>query len=104
MPNGNNKIGISIPKARAHTIPPKNKEPVSPIKTFAGLKFHTKKPMQPPATQTDSKLIPTVLMTVPISIKNNATKNVTDVFKPSMPSVKLTAFTIPTITIAAKIQ
>ena len=34
--------GIRSPNARATTSPPKNIEPVSPINTFAGWKFHTK--------------------------------------------------------------
>lgn len=43
-------MGRFMPKVRAHTAPPKNNEPVSPMNTLAGLKFHRRKPRQPPAT------------------------------------------------------
>ena len=39
IPNVISIIGISYAKARAEIAPPKNNEPVSPIKTFAGLKL-----------------------------------------------------------------
>ena len=36
-------------KPIAQTAPPRNIEPVSPIKTFAGCRFQTRKPRQAPA-------------------------------------------------------
>ena len=44
------KRSSHLPKiARVPNKPPKAREPVSPINTFAGWKFHTKKPSVPPA-------------------------------------------------------
>ena len=74
----------SAPKPKAQTIPPKNKEPVSPIKTLAGCKFHTKNPKQPPAKAAASKLIPNIPKRFAITIKNTAMKKVTEVCNPSI--------------------
>ena len=42
--------GISYANASAAIAPPRKSEPVSPMKTLAGLKLNTKKPNRPPRT------------------------------------------------------
>ena len=88
-------------KAIAHINPPKNNEPVSPINTLAGCILNIKNPKHPPISAPVTMLKFIMLKKPAISIKNIATKNVIDVHKPSIPSVKFTALTIPTINNAA---
>ena len=88
--------------ASAHTMPPRKSEPVSPINTFAGWKFQTRKPRQPPATAALNAVTPSIKSVLEISIKETATKKVIEPSRPSTPSVRLTAFTMPTITIAER--
>ena len=78
-------------------LPPRNREPVSPIKTFAGLKFQIRNPRHPPAVAAARIPMPFAPKIPAITIKIKEAKNVTEAFRPSIPSVKLTALTIPTI-------
>ena len=88
-------IGQSKAYAIATTIPPRNIEPVSPIKTFAGYLFQTKKPAQPPRRAAEITPIPRHLWTSAITIKLIAAVAVTEEQSPSIPSVKLTALIAP---------
>ena len=87
--------GIRSPNARATTSPPKNIEPVSPINTFAGWKFHTKKPRQTPASAAANRFICTKPSMEEMTRKPMAATIVTEDASPSMPSVRLTALTAP---------
>ena len=95
-----NKTGIFIVKAKAQIIPPKNNDPVSPIKTFAGYAFQKRKPKHPPTKAADTILKPIILKIPAITMKKSPAKNVSDASNPSIPSVKFTAFTMPTINTA----
>ena len=77
-------------------IPPKKRDPVSPIKIFAGYKLNIKKPKIIPSKIPVIKPREIVLKkTSETNIKNKATVRETHPAKPSMPSVKFTLFTTP---------
>ena len=95
-------MGKSMPKAKAHTIPPINREPVSPINTFAGCQFQIKKPMHAAALASPKAERPVIERIPAHKAKDRNAKKETVVFRPSIPSVKFTALTIPTMTTAAK--
>ena len=93
--------------------PPKDKEPVSPIKIFAGGALYQRKPKQAPTIDpqkidnsptfgiyciwrySEKIVFPT---TYEIKVNDKATSITGTVAKPSNPSVKLTAFEDPTKT------
>ena len=84
------------------TAPPKANEPVSPINILAGWWLKYKNPNNPPTNEmqiTEILLNPAVLQ-----IYVNAKKKIADVplANPSSPSVKLTALTVPKMTINRK--
>ena len=88
-------IGRSIPKESATTIPPRNIEPVSPINTFAGFEFQHIKPTQAPATAAD-RTLNDINPSKPAAIINaQDTTSVTVDARPSIPSVRFTAFVNP---------
>lgn len=83
--------------------PPRNREPVSPINTFAGLKLYIRKPTRPPArpdanmpSSRNSSPHATVTQT-----KNRHTGTEVPLARPVTPSVIFTALTVPTIINAA---
>ena len=79
---------------------PKKLEPVSPIKVFAGLKLKGKNPTNEPARAVISKM---EIKGEPLSVKiiSSEKHDITPIpaDKPSNPSIKFTAFVIPTIQI-----
>lgn len=81
--------------ATTATAPPRAKEPVSPIKTLAGKALYLKKPSRAPKS-TPQKIAKSYRpKTIEIIVKNVITNKVTEVAKPSNPSVRLTAFVVP---------
>ena len=99
--------------ATAAKEPPKDNEPVSPIKILAGGALYQRKPKQDPTIDpqniessptsgiycsckySEKIVFPT---TYEIKVKDSATNITGTVAKPSNPSVKLTAFEDPIIT------
>ena len=99
--------------AIAANEPPKESEPVSPIKIFAGGALYQRKPKQDPTTEpqniansptsgiycickySEKIVLPT---TYEINVNERATNITGTVANPSKPSVKLTAFDAPMIT------
>ena len=97
--------------------PPNDKDPVSPIKIFAGGALYQRKPKQAPTIDpqntdasptlaiqgickySEKTVLPT---TQHIRVKERATNITGTVAKPSNPSVRLTAFEDPTIIKTAK--
>ena len=79
-------------------IPPKRREPVSPINTFAGCKLKTKNAKFVPHTILPNNTTSFTLYFIPITVRQAITMVVTLVANPSIPSVKLTAFVVPSIT------
>ena len=93
--------------------PPKEREPVSPMKIFAGGALYQRKPKHAPTIEpqkidssptfgmywicrySEKIVFPT---TYEISVKESATNITGTVAKPSSPSVKFTALDEPTIT------
>ena len=89
----------------AAIAPPRNSDPVSPMKTLAGLKLYSRKPSRPPArpeanTPRERYVSPHSIVT---ATKNTHTGKLVPVARPSTPSVRFTALTVPTMTNAAKI-
>ena len=80
--------------ARATTAPPIAIDPVSPIKTEAGFVLKYKNP-----SNTANKIIENILVLSVVASKNKqmATGKLTLVASPSSPSVRFTAFVVPTI-------
>ena len=83
-------------------MPPKNREPVSPIKTLAGCQFHSRKPTHPAAAARPRAVRPVMDKAPAHRDRARNTKKDTVELRPSMPSVKFTAFTRPTSTMAAR--
>ena len=90
--------------------PPRAKDPVSPMNTFAGLILNTKKPRHTAVTMDPKKatLSAATELSVEYIIKpitENAIAATADVpdAKPSRPSVRLTALVAPTMIKKAKI-
>ena len=99
--------------AIAASEPPKDKDPVSPIKIFAGGALYQRNPKQDPTTDpqkidnsptsgiycicrySEKIVFPT---TYEINVNDNATNITGTVAKPSKPSVKFTALEAPIIT------
>ena len=78
-----------------------NREPVSPINTFAGCKLNIKKPSTEPITMLPNIEISVKLYCIPIIVKQVIIIAETLDESPSIPSVKLTAFVVAKITIMA---
>ncbi len=78
-------------------IYPKNKDPVSPIKIFAGLKLYFRNPSVLPSIIKPSKA--TVGFPIEIASPENVSKTMEDTpaAKPSKPSIRLIALVIATI-------
>ena len=76
-------------------MPPRNNEPVSPIKVFAGFQFQQRKPRTPPSNAEDNMESPANFNITDAIIKVIATVAVTLEQRPSMPSVRFTLFTQP---------
>ena len=77
-------------------IAPKNKDPVSPINALAGCKLKNKKPIAAPTITAETTVREMLSCLVKeTKNKNKPTVNETLDANPSMPSVKLTLFTIP---------
>ena len=99
--------------AIAANEPPRDREPVSPIKIFAGGALYQRKPKQAPTTDpqkmdssptsgiywickySEKIVFPT---TYEINVNERATNIIGTVANPSNPSVKFTAFDAPIIT------
>ena len=90
--------GIFKYSAILEITPPKNNEPVSPIKILAGCKLNIKKPNTEPITMLPK--IETSVMFFIIAMAVNAAIIIAEILedKPSIPSVKLTAFVVASIT------
>ena len=101
-PTGSSRMGRSRPKARAHTMPPMNREPVSPMNTLAGCQFHRRNPTQAAAEANPRADRPAMESMPAHRARLKKAKKETVVFSPSMPSVKLTALVTPTMTMAAR--
>ena len=76
------------------TKPPRAREPVSPMNTFAGYTLNSKKPNRLPTTAPVIGLIP-LFSPMATTVKNVATRIVTLVQRPSRPSVKFTPLSVP---------
>ena len=72
--------------------PPNAIEPVSPINTLAGYLLYFKNPINPPIKATENTDILSWPVLKETSAKKIITIIVTEVFNPSKPSVKFTAF------------
>ena len=79
-----------------------NREPVSPINTFAGCKLNIKKPRTEPITMLPNIEISVKLYCIPIIVKQVIIIAETLDESPSIPSVKFTAFVVASITKIAK--
>ena len=92
-----NNIIEFVKTANATTAPPSAIDPVSPINILAGKALNPKNPIQAPAVAAASIATSVFDIDVANIMKNAETIKVTPYAKPSSQSVKLTAFTIPTI-------
>ena len=97
----NNNSGIFKYNAIAEITPPNKREPVSPINTFAGCKLNIKNPNTAPITMLPNTDISGLPIIIPITVKQVNIIALTLEAKPSIPSVKFTAFVVPNITIMA---
>ena len=86
------KSGHLIAKPSAVTRPPRNNEPVSPIKVFAGFQFQQRKPNTPPKSADERMPSPANLSITDAIINVIATVKVTLEQRPSIPSVRFTLF------------
>lgn len=73
-------------------------EPVSPIKTFAVFKLKIKNPKHAPTIMLPNTTISLTSKIIAITVKHVVIMADIDVLNPSIPSVKLTAFVVPSIT------
>ena len=78
-----------------------NKEPVSPINTFAGCKLNIKNPKVAPITMLPNIEISGKENLIPIIVKHVIIIAETLEQSPSIPSVKFTALVVPSITTIA---
>ncbi len=78
-------------KPIAQTAPPRNIEPVSPIKTFAGCRFQTRKPRQAPARAMANMEYSHSPIAAQSITKESPAITVTEPQSPSTPSVRFTA-------------
>ena len=78
-----------------------NREPVSPINTFAGCKLNIKKPSTEPITMLPNIEISVKLFCIPIIVKQVIIIAETLDESPSIPSVKFIALVVANITIIA---
>ena len=83
------------------TRPPRNNDPVSPIKTRAGWKLYTRKPRSPPIKSAPIRESERNSKRNAQTERNAPTTSVTELARPSIPSVRLTLLTIPVIKISA---
>ena len=88
---------MPLPLHKRHPKEASGAEPVSPMNTLAGLKFQNKKPIREAASAQENNVVPEYPSKAEIMKKPNVTTNVTEEARPSRPSVRFTAFTIPTI-------
>ena len=93
-----NNNGIFKYKAIAEITPPNKSEPVSPINTFAGCKLNIRNPNTAPITMLPNTDISGCPNIIPITVKHVNIIALTLDAKPSIPSVKFTAFVVPKIT------
>ena len=89
--------GICIINALDATNPPRAREPVSPINTFAGYTLNSRKPSRLPTTAPVMGLMP-VFSPMATTVMKVATRIVTLVHRPSRPSVKFTPLSVPRVT------
>ena len=85
--------GFLTEKARQQVIAPKNNEPVSPIKIFAGWALKIKNARVQPIRINESDL--TSRLFIPIKRKATEILSATEEESPSIPSVRLAQFIIP---------
>ena len=90
--------GIFKYKAILEITPPKNNEPVSPIKILAGCKLNIKNPNTAPITTLPKITTSEVPFIIAIAVKHAIIIHDTDDDNPSIPSVKLIAFVVASIT------
>ena len=117
-PTITSKNSCFISNATVPSVAPRVSEPVSPMNTCAGCELYHKNP-NPAPTNAAQKIVATSPLTgrwkmfrysaicpwlvmYPSTPNVPATNSVQPIAKPSMPSVKLTAFDVPTITSVAK--
>ena len=100
----NTNRGLLIKIENPTIIDPKKREPVSPMKIFAGCLLKIKNETKIP-TRIELKKAITLSLNKKSATKENihATLNPTELASPSIPSVKLTAFTNPHSVKKAKI-
>ena len=76
----------------------KSNEPVSPIITLAVCKLNTKNPKHAPTTTPPNTVISFMSSIIATTVKNVIIIAQTLLASPSTPSVKFTAFVVPSIT------
>lgn len=95
IPIGKRRNGHLIVKPSDATSPPRKREPVSPMKTFAGFQFQQRKPHIAPRSDAARRPNPANLSENAITRNVTATVAVTEEQSPSIPSVRFTLFTQP---------
>ena len=95
--------GDPIINAAPTVIPPRKREPVSPMNTLAGWKLYTRKPRHPPIAAPEITPSPSLPSLKAQKAKNAIIISETEDTRPSMPSVRFALFTIPTISTMANI-
>ncbi len=75
-----------------------NNDPVSPIKTFALFKLKIKNPKHAPIIILPKTITSFISSIIAITVKQVVIIAEIDVLSPSIPSVKFTAFVVPSIT------
>ena len=98
-PTITSKNSVFVITATAANAPPKASDPVSPIKTLAGCALYRKKPRQAPASAAQKIARCGLPKYMAITAYASAATVVVPAAKPSRPSVRLTAFVVPTSTI-----
>lgn len=93
-----NNNGIFKYNAIPATAPPNINEPVSPINIFAGFKLNNKNPKHVPIVILPNTTISFILNIIPITVRQVNISAVTLVASPSIPSVRFTAFDVPSNT------
>ena len=93
-----NSSGIFKYNAIAATAPPSIREPVSPIITLDGYKLNNKNPKHAPDSALPNKVTSLQSKIIAITVRQVKIIVVTLLDKPSIPSVKLIAFVVASIT------
>ena len=93
--------GFSKEKPEEIISAPKKSDPVSPINIFAGCRLKKRKPSDAPIID-DAISDTSVLNAAEIYIRDTPIPKATEEARPSIPSVKLAAFTMPTSKINAR--